>query len=537
MKKLYIIILIAVIVSSCHMSTVDYPILINLEYEQDSKIFTEITALIEASSPIQNNVEFSENNIVLMDIKSGNIVRFDREEKYLNVVAKRGVEEGDFFSYITHKIDEKNQVIYILDWCKILKFSLHGNYLGSLTVLNPKIPEDGIPDDLTLTPDGNLLIHVNNYLGWAKYDYLIIDTLGNEISHHLVKTNYDRTKLPTKHQKLGVASYFYDNTLHVKDYGDTLFMIINNQFKPKYIFNSKLSFAGKEVLTDTDYDSALRYSNIFENKNFVIFKASNQENCYAGKYDKKRKKAEMYKEAFADCSSVEELPDKLLRKIQGTTLSKIANNRSDNPKQILENVNGYIFRMIEIGNGIYIGETEVTHALWKSVYGEYYPTYKRDPNEPVSYVSWFTAVSFTQKLSKITGKKYRLPTEAEWDQATGTNSRNLGWSGTEKEEELNLFANYNSKVQNRILPVKAKKPNQLGFYDLSGNVSEWCIDWYSPEPNQYKNHYLGPYMGTTKIAKGGSYSTKAELMTININNRVLPNMSNKTMGIRIALEL
>lgn len=537
MKKLYITVLIAAIVSSCHMGGVDYPILINLENEQNSKEFSEITALIETSSPKQNNVEFSENNIVLMDFKSGMLLRFDREEKFLNVVAKRGVEEGDFFSYITHKIDEKNQVIYILDWCKILKFSIHGNYLGSLTVLNPKIPEDGVPDDLILTPDGNLLIHINNYLGWAKYDYTIIDTLGNEISHHLVKTNYDRITLPTKHQKLGIASYFYDNTLHVKDYGDTLFMIINNQFKPKYIFNSKLSLSGKEVLTDKDHDSALRYSNLFENKDFVIFKAIDQENCYAGKYNKKKKKAEIYKEAFADCSSVEDFADKLLQKIPDTTLSKIANNISGNPKLIIENVNSYIFRMIEIDNGIYIGETEVTHTLWKSVYGEYYPTYKRDQNEPVSYVSWFTAFAFTQKLSKITGKKYRLPTEEEWDKATGTNSRNLGWSGTEKEEELYLYANYNNKVQNRILPVKTKKPNQLGFYDLSGNVSEWCIDWSNSEPYKYKNHYLGPYIGTTKIAKGGSYSSKAELMTININNSVLPNMSNKTMGIRLALEL
>jgi len=535
--RFYITVIIALIVSSCHMNVVDYPILINLENEQNSKKFTEITALIEASSPKQNKVEFSENNIVLMDFKSGKLLRFDREEKFLNVVANRGVEEGDLFSYITHKIDQKNQIIYILDWYKILKLSTNGDYLGSLTVLNAKKPEDGIPDDLILTPEGNLLIHINNYLGWAKYDYLIIDTLGNEISHHLVKTNYDRLKLPTKHQKLGIASYSYDNTLHVKDYGDTLFMIINNQFKPKYIFNSKLSLAGKEVLTDRGHDSTLRYSNVFENKDFVIFKAIDQEYCYVGKYSKKKKKAEIYKEAFSDCSSVDEFADKLLLNVPDTILSKISNNISDSPKQILENVNGYMFKMIKIGNGIYIGETEVTHALWKSVCGKYYPTYKRNQNEPVSYVSWINAFAFTQKLSKITGKKYRLPTEAEWDKATGTNSGNLGWSGTEKEEELYLYANYNNKAQNIILPVKTKKPNQLGFYDLSGNVSEWCIDWFNPEPSQYNNHYLGPYIGIVKIAKGGSYSSKAEFMTININNTVMPNMSNMTMGIRLALEL
>ena len=152
----------------------------------------------------------------------------------------------------------------------------------------------------------------------------------------------------------------------------------------------------------------------------------------------------------------------------------------------------------------YIGETEITQAQWRAVMGSNPSEYTGD-NHPVEYVSWEDAQEFCDKLSALTGKKYVLPTEAQWEYAArgGNKSKGYTYSGSNNVDDV---AVYLDNKTNQDSNVKSKKPNELGIYDMSGNVCEWCSDWYS---SSY--YYLspltnpqGPSSGNYRVWRGGS---------------------------------
>ena len=127
-------------------------------------------------------------------------------------------------------------------------------------------------------------------------------------------------------------------------------------------------------------------------------------------------------------------------------------------------------------SGYYIGKTEVTQALWKAVMGSNPSEFKGD-NLPVEYVFWYDCQEFIRKLNALTGQDFRLPTEAEWEFACrgGNNSRGYKYSGSDCIDDVAWYVdNSGSKTH----PVATKLPNELGIYDMSGNVDEWCNDWY-----------------------------------------------------------
>ncbi len=156
----------------------------------------------------------------------------------------------------------------------------------------------------------------------------------------------------------------------------------------------------------------------------------------------------------------------------------------------------------------YMGKYLVTQGQWKDIMG-YDPSLFSSCGEncPVENVSWSDTQVFIGKLNGKTGKNYRLPTEAEWEYAARSGGRQEKWAGTSSELELQQYAWYDRNSGDKTHPVGQKKPNGLGLYDMSGNVWEWCQDWF--DDSYYRdgprNNPTGPGSGQDKMLRGGSW--------------------------------
>ncbi len=154
-----------------------------------------------------------------------------------------------------------------------------------------------------------------------------------------------------------------------------------------------------------------------------------------------------------------------------------------------------------------IGQTEVTQALWIAVMGSN-PSDHQGSDYPVEEVSWYDCQEFIAKLNNLTGRTFRLPTEAEWEYAArgGKYSQGYKYAGSDDFEEVAwCYNNYNYNGYTH--PVATKKPNELGLYDMSGNVFELCQDWYDDHYYQVSPQYnpMGPSSGTRRVSRGGMY--------------------------------
>ena len=228
-----------------------------------------------------------------------------------------------------------------------------------------------------------------------------------------------------------------------------------------------------------------------------------------------------------------------------------------------------------------IGETEVTQELWQAVMGENPSWFKGTGNlpdgsevqgkRPVEQVSWYQCIAFCNELTKQAGleeseclyysdagytkvytkedagakkevhlytamnkKGFRLPTEAEWEWAAkgGTEDK---WAGTNEKVKLGDYAWYNENGDNKTHQVKMKKPNGYGLYDMSGNVWEWCWDWYSSTtPAGGQTDPQGAASGRSRVRRGGGWSNSAERCFVGIRNDYEPGDSHGNLGFRVA---
>jgi formylglycine-generating enzyme required for sulfatase activity len=155
-----------------------------------------------------------------------------------------------------------------------------------------------------------------------------------------------------------------------------------------------------------------------------------------------------------------------------------------------------------------IGKFEVTQAQWKAVMGNNPSYYQGCDNCPVENVSWNDVQEFIRKLNARTGKNYRLPTEAEWEFAAkgGKQSRGYTYSGS---NYLGVVAWYGDKDGSKTHAVGEKQANELGIYDMSGNVWEWCSDWYGPYTSYYETNPTGASSGQYRVLRGGSWNRNA----------------------------
>ena len=212
------------------------------------------------------------------------------------------------------------------------------------------------------------------------------------------------------------------------------------------------------------------------------------------------------------------------------------------------------FKMIRVEGGskgtFYMGETQVTQALWQAVMGNN-PSQYKGPDHPVECVSWFDICGedgkgtnpdcFLYKLNKKTGKNFRLPTEAEWEYAAlgGNKSKGYAYAGSDDIDKVawywkNSGDNYLKgsdddwdwrKIEKnncKTHPVKQLSPNELGIYDMSGNVWEWCEDLYEPS-------------GLYRVRRGGSWFDFARYCRVSFRSDGDPGIRNIGIGFRLVL--
>lgn len=174
----------------------------------------------------------------------------------------------------------------------------------------------------------------------------------------------------------------------------------------------------------------------------------------------------------------------------------------------------------------YMGKTEVTQKLWTAVMGSN-PSRFRGENLPVENVSWFDCQEFVERLSRLTGRIFRLPSEAEWEYASkgGSRSRNYKYSGS---NDLYRVGWYNENSSGTTHPVGMKLDNELGIFDMSGNVWEWCSDNYS---SSYSSPRNSPY----RVNRGGSWNNSPENCRSANRSNNSPGDRNDNLGLRLAL--
>lgn len=287
--------------------------------------------------------------------------------------------------------------------------------------------------------------------------------------------------------------------------------------------------------------------------------------------DLKNKDAELTKKD-ADNQALFQVSENLEKQIlfleAELTKYKISKSKTENKSQPQTEeftVNGVSFKMVHVEGGSFMmganegvleatddekpthevslsdywmGETQVTQALWHAVMGKNPSSHKGDPNLPVENVSWLDCREFILKLNKLTGKRFRLPTEAQWEFAA--RGGNLGkqnhylYSGSNDIYDVAWF-DENSKKKTH--PVGECDPNELGLYDMSGNVWEWCNDrydhyYYSNSPSVDP---IGPLDGSMRVFRGGSWFHDAGFCRVWFRNYDAPTGTGSDLGLRLAL--
>ena len=151
----------------------------------------------------------------------------------------------------------------------------------------------------------------------------------------------------------------------------------------------------------------------------------------------------------------------------------------------------------------YLGQTEVTQKLWTAVMGSNPSRYKGD-DLPMEEVSWNDCQNFISKLNQLISEKFRLPTEAEWEFDAKGGNKNKGYiySGS---NNIGDVAWYNSNSCSKTHAVGTKAPNELGIYDMSGNVREWNQDWYGSYSSSAQTNPIGPASGSFRVYRGGDW--------------------------------
>lgn len=183
-------------------------------------------------------------------------------------------------------------------------------------------------------------------------------------------------------------------------------------------------------------------------------------------------------------------------------------------------------------DGFLLEESEVTAGLWYAVMG-YFPfgNFKDYPNNPVVNVSWYDAQMFIMQLNKLTGRFFRLPTEAEWEFAArgGIRNSHYRFSGSNDIDYVSVYK------ATETAKVKSREPNELGIYDMSGNAWEWCEDFYGNYASGLQTNPTGPVKGDERITRGGSANSDWSACRVSNRSHLPASSVKSSFGFRLAI--
>ncbi len=216
------------------------------------------------------------------------------------------------------------------------------------------------------------------------------------------------------------------------------------------------------------------------------------------------------------------------------------------PETSLKRIKSKTQHEVTISQAFYMGSTEVTQAQWQNVMGNK-PSFFKGDELPVEQIRWEDAVEFCKRLSEMpeekkAGRKYRLPTEAEWEyacRAGTTTTYHFGNQLNGKEANCNGTQPYGTDTEGpyleKISPVGKYPANAWGLYDMHGNVYEWCSDWYGEYPAGSVTDPSGPATGSDRIVRGGCWDHSAVCCRSANRRGYAPSLCFSTLGFRVAL--
>ena len=187
-------------------------------------------------------------------------------------------------------------------------------------------------------------------------------------------------------------------------------------------------------------------------------------------------------------------------------------------------------------DSFYMGQTEVTQRLWLAVMGTNPSQWKSNDSLPVEQVSYNDVQIFIARLSQLTGYRFRLPTEAEWEFAARGGNRSRGCIYPGSDGTLGSVAWYGINSNNHTHPVGRLQPNELGLYDMAGNVWEWCSDWYSDYTAEPQDNPRGPKHGENRILRGGCINSPSWGCAVSDRSWYLPDHGYGFHGFRLVLD-
>ena len=188
--------------------------------------------------------------------------------------------------------------------------------------------------------------------------------------------------------------------------------------------------------------------------------------------------------------------------------------------------------------GYYIGRHEVMQGLWTAVMGENPSKFRGNDSLPVESVSWEDAQRFVARLSELTGKRFRLPTEAEWEYAArgGVNARRQPFAGCARGD-LEKHSWFCVNSGRRTHAAGSLQPNELGLYDMGGNVAEWCQDWMEKYPSEAQENPQGPTSGDSRVLRGGHYNSVSWACAVYDRSWYVPTGKSEYYGLRVVMEV
>jgi sulfatase modifying factor 1 len=185
-------------------------------------------------------------------------------------------------------------------------------------------------------------------------------------------------------------------------------------------------------------------------------------------------------------------------------------------------------------DSFYIQAAPVQQGLWNRLMSSNPEQAHLQPEWPVTNVDWNDCQRFIERIREVTGDSFRLPTEAEWEFAAagGRLGRSCAYAGSDLWEEVGWLSQ-NSGGQPQ--PVKAKKPNELGLYDMTGNVWEWCQDWYGDYPigSNCADNPKGPSDGTARVIRGSSFDCEEQDSNLRTRSYAHPELRHYCIGFRL----